>query len=127
MTDRELDHMLAGEPEIEPSKAFVENVMKAVHREAQTPPALGFPWLLAIPGVFACGLTLICLLAAFFLDPRASGAATRGVWFDFSILKSALQSAVSFLGRTEVLWIGVALVVTLVCVAFPLRLLRGRS
>ncbi len=127
MTDRELDHILSGEPEIQPSSAFVESVMKAVHREAQTPPPIGFPWLCVIPGIFACGLTLVSALALFFHDSHASIAATPGVRWDLSIIKSAVQFGDGLLEHVEVLWVGIGLLVTLACIAFPLRLLRRPS
>jgi hypothetical protein len=127
MTDRELDHIFAGEPEIQPSSAFVQTVMKAVYREAQTPPPIGFPWLCAIPGILACGFTLVSALAVFFHDSHATIAAAPGMRLDLSIVKSAVQFAGGLLGHIEVLWICIGLVVTLACIAFPLRLLRGRS
>jgi hypothetical protein len=127
MTDRELDHILAGEPEIQPSSAFVESVMKAVHREAQTPPPIGFPWLCVIPGIFACGLTLISALAVFFYDSHASIAAAPGMRLDLSAVKSVVQFAAGLFGRVEVLWVGIGLLVTLACIAFPLSLLRRPS
>jgi hypothetical protein len=107
MTDRELDHILADEPEIQPSAAFVETVMKAVHRESQTPPPIGFPWLCAIPGIFACGLTLISVLAVVFYDSHAAMASVPGLRFDLSLIKSAFQFAGGLLAHVEALWIGV--------------------
>ena len=112
MTDRELDHIFAGEPEIQPSGAFVETVMKAVHREARTPPPIGFPWLCAIPGILAGGLPLISALAVFFHDSHMSIAAAPGMRWDLSIVRSAVQFAGGLLGHVEVLWICIGLLVT---------------
>jgi hypothetical protein len=126
MTDRELDHVLAGEAEIEPSNGFTEAVMKSVHRESHTPPPIEFPWLCAIPGILAFGFTLAVALAAPFYDSAAAVTPGGGVRFDLSIVKSALQGAGGLFKHVEALWIGVGLLLTLVCIAFPLRLVRGR-
>jgi hypothetical protein len=127
MTDRELDHVLADEPEIEPSGAFTEAVMKAVRRESQTPPSIEFPWLCAIPGIIAFGLTLAAVLAAPFYASGARVAPGPSVRFDLSIVQSALQATGGLFKHVETIWIGVGLLLTVVCIALPLHLVRSRS
>jgi hypothetical protein len=48
--DHEIDHILAGDPELIPSPRFTARVMSAVRSEAATPPPLPFPWAIVLPG-----------------------------------------------------------------------------
>ena len=51
MTPEELDHILSSTDGLEPSRGFAQKVMVSVHREADQPAPLQFPW-----GRFAAGI-----------------------------------------------------------------------
>ena len=58
MMDAELDRLLGGEEDIQPSSGFHASVMEAVHREATAPPPIPFPWKRAWPAIAAAALAL---------------------------------------------------------------------
>lgn len=127
MTDRELDQLLAGEPEIQPSNAFAASVMKAVRREAGTPPPIGFPWLCLVPGLLACGLVIGVLIAVSLSESGAPVAEAPGWWpLNRAALQAGFEAAIAFLGQTAAGWILAGLLLTVACIAVPLRLMRGR-
>lgn len=126
MTDRELDQILGGQPEVEPSSAFAASVMKAVRRETATPPPIGFPWLCIVPGLLACGLVIGVLIAASLSEAGTPIAATPRFWGIDSGINSLLQAALTFLNSIAARWILAALLLTAACIVFPLRLIRGR-
>ena len=51
--------MLGGEEDVLPSSGFHASVMEAVHREAEAPPPIPFPWKLAWPALAAAALALV--------------------------------------------------------------------
>lgn len=61
MESDDLKHIMS-EEEIMPSSGFVGSVMTAVHREAEEPRAIPFPWKQALPLFLAGGLALIALI-----------------------------------------------------------------
>jgi hypothetical protein len=62
MMDDDLDRILAGESDVQPSGGFPQNVMAAVRREAAIPPPIEFPWRRALPGMVAAGVGLLALI-----------------------------------------------------------------
>ncbi|HTA44224.1 MAG TPA: hypothetical protein VK789_17365 [Bryobacteraceae bacterium] len=122
MTDQELDDILGAEAQIEPTPGFTATVMRAVHREATTPPPIRFPWVLALPGVMAWGLTLVLVFAIPWYSSSPPPAPAFRFRFDFSWVQSALDS----LRHLQAGWIMLAVILTIACVSFPLRLIRGR-
>jgi len=58
LRDEEIDRVLGGEEEIQPSSGFHGSVMEAVHREATAPPPIPFPWKRAWPAIAAAALAL---------------------------------------------------------------------
>jgi hypothetical protein len=127
MTDRELDHILAEQPDLYPSPNFTAAVMQAVRKDAATPAPIPFPWLIVIPGLLAWGLTLATVILIAFYDPAVPATSTGRLAFDLSGVWQELAAAAAWVTRPEVVWIAVALLLTLVCVQIPLRLMRGRS
>ena len=59
MRDDEIDRILGGEDDILPSPRFPGAVMRAIHREAATPPPIPFPWKRAWPALAAGALALV--------------------------------------------------------------------
>jgi hypothetical protein len=62
MRQHELDHILSREKEIVPSAKFTANVMGAIRSEAAAPPPISFPWLRALPGLFAGAVALFWIV-----------------------------------------------------------------
>ncbi len=52
----ELDRILSGDPHIEPSSGFSDDVMRAVSRSAEVPAPLPFPWGRLAIGSASCGM-----------------------------------------------------------------------
>jgi hypothetical protein len=74
LRDEELDRVLGGEEDIQPSSGFHASVMEAVHREAVTPPPIPFPWKRAWPAFVATALALV-LSPALLVKAGAAGPA----------------------------------------------------
>jgi hypothetical protein len=53
MTPEELDRILSADDFVQPAPSFTRSVMSAVHREADEPPRLRFPWVRFGVGVTA--------------------------------------------------------------------------
>jgi len=126
MTDRELDAILGEEPEIEPSKEFASGVMNALRREVATPPPLRFPWICVIPALVTWALAVAALIAAPFVGAGAPEKHLTGFGFGDSFLRSLFELARQMFYAPQASWIALALLLTLVCVGFPLRLVRGK-
>lgn len=121
MTDRELEDILGAGTQLEASPEFTAAVMRAVHREAATPPPIRFPWVLALPGLMAWGLTLALVLVVL-----GSGAGLPAApAFRFRLDFSWVAPAFDLLRHFEAGWIALAVLLTIVCVSLPLRLIRG--
>ncbi len=127
MTDREFDDILGGETQIEPSPEFAAAVMSAVHRDAATPPPIRFPWILALPGLAAWGLTLTLFIALPLYDSGPPAPPAFHFAFDSTVVLQRLGLAFDSLRRFQAGWIVLAVLLTVVCVGFPLRLIRGGS
>lgn len=121
MTDQEMNDILGGETQIEPSLGFTSAVMRAVHREAATPPPIRFPWVLALPGLIAWGLTLALVIALPFYDSARPPAPAFRFRLDFSWIWPTLD-LLKHLGAG---WIVLAALLTILCIGFPMRLIRG--
>lgn len=121
MTDRDLEDILGAEAQFEPSAGFTAAVMRAVHREATTPPPIRFPWVLALPGLMAWVLTLALAIALPLYDSGPPAAPAFRLWLNFSWIQPTLD----LLKHLEAGWIVLAVLLTIVCVGFPLRLIRG--
>jgi hypothetical protein len=62
MMNDDVDRILGGESDVQPSGRFAQNVMAAVRREAAIPPPIEFPWRRALPGMVAAGVALLALI-----------------------------------------------------------------
>ena len=114
VNEEDLERILAGPPEIEPSADFAASVMRAVHAAAQAPRPIPFPWKWAIPGMAGA------LAAAF-------GAAAEAIrlspgWSRLPLSMSA--EAISFVGALGGILAGA--VVTLAAVRLSTRIFRPR-
>ncbi len=90
----DIDHILSGEPTIEPSNGFTLEVMRAVTAAQAAPPPLAFPWLRLVIGVVACAL--IGGMGA--LDTRPPDVATwLPVWEQLAVAASPLGYAAAVL------------------------------
>ena len=92
MRDDELDRILGGEEEVQPSPGFHAAVMRAVHREATAPPPIPFPWKRAWPALAAAALVIA---ASPVVPPEAIDAALRaaaalgGPWIAVALISTA--------------------------------------
>ena len=125
MTDREIDDVLGGEVEIEPSQGFAASVMQAVRREAATPPPIRFPWLCALPGLLAWGITLAVVLGIPWFESGTRPAPAFHFQFEFSTMVARLAPLLDALRQFQAGWIALAILLTVVCVSFSFRLVRG--
>jgi len=74
----DLDRILSSEAHLNPSPEFTATVMAAIHRRADAPSPLPFPWRQAALGGGTCvTLTLAALLFAT-LSPALPGGAASG-------------------------------------------------
>jgi hypothetical protein len=64
MKHEEIDRILRGDVELEPSSGFTSSVMDAVRREAAGPEPLAFPWRQVLPGMAICALAVVVVVIA---------------------------------------------------------------
>jgi len=111
MRDDDLERALGGEPDIVPSSGFVHAVMSAVHRDADAPAPIPFPWGRALTGA------ILAIITALIVYARADQSR--------SAPPEALQPAIDAvlgLGQNRDLWaIAGALLLTVVIVDIPRR------
>jgi hypothetical protein len=118
MNQDELDRTLSGEVDIVPSAGFVHGVMAAVHCEASAPPPIPFPWKRALPGLAAGALVFVMMIIV--LVKNFSGAAPA-TSIQYRVLP--IVARVSDIGSMYGIgWVMLAILVTLACVVFSVRL-----
>jgi len=122
MRDDDLDQILSGEQDIVPSSGFVPSVMEVVRREAETPPAIPFPWKRALPGLAAWALVLVSLVIAV-LSWRGTEAGDSSV----SAVSSELMAIVEAASAAGAVWIALALVLSFASVRLSMHLAGVRS
>lgn len=105
-SDRDLDHALSAERNVDPSTAFVRNVMAAVHQEASTPAPIAFPWKRVVSGlaIWAFALTGFLVLVVVQLKEEA-GLVTP--------MPPVLVGAVQFAKSLDLGWVTLALLASL--------------
>jgi hypothetical protein len=108
---------LMSEEEIMPSSGFVSSVMTAVHREAEEPRAIPFPWKQALPLFLAGGIAMIALIV------YASGIASAGTAGGEQTLPLFTGTVLTGPGR----WTAVAYLVSAGSVLYALRMAFSRS
>jgi hypothetical protein len=111
MKNEDLDRFLSADQDIVPSSGFVSTVMNAVQDEANAPPPIPFPWKRAIPGFAAAAFVLV-----FIIVRAGSGSASQASPLAVHVLDMAKMSGV--------VWIFLALLLTLGAVALPMLLIR---
>jgi hypothetical protein len=122
MNQDELGRILSGEAEIAPSSGFVNGIMAAVQREATEPPPIPFPWKRALPGLAAGALVFVTLIIVLVKNFSRAAPATSVQDRVIPILVRA-----SDLGSMYgVGWVALAILVTLACVIFCVRLTTGK-
>lgn len=107
MTD-ELDLVLSGEPEIDPSPLFARSVMAAVNRAAVEPPPIPFPWVRALPGI-AVAVVVTALVVANALSPQAAART--------SIFPGAMEGLMRGASTPQAIWTMVGLLVSAASIA----------
>jgi hypothetical protein len=111
----DLDRLLAGHDDLQPSSGFAASVMEAVEREASMPPPLPFPWWRALPGAVAL---IVALAAAIRIGLAAAGdVAPAGPLLDLLAIAAHPQAA----------WVAAALVLTIVPGVLVLGLMRQHT
>ena len=118
MTPEDIDRLLAHNEEILPSSGFGVSVMEAVLQEATAPPLLAFPWRRALPGLAA-------LLAAFAVAIRNVTQALNDPR-SISAFEEQIREFSAYGSSEEILWIAVAIVLTVLSTGMPLLLMRSR-
>jgi hypothetical protein len=126
MSHEEIDRILSREEEILPSSGFAASVMDAVRREADAPPPIPFPWRRAMPLLAAAGVALVLVVVVLVVGMAQvgrEGASTQSApqWMA-THLPFVNSTATSAAG-----WVLLALALTVVSVAFSLRLASGRA
>lgn len=125
MTDQELDRILAEDLQVQPSSRFAAVVMKAIREEAATPPPIPFPWLCMLPILMGWGITFAAVVVAAWHDFGVPATRASSFRFDVSGLIAGLGQIFDAMRWNEVGWVALALLLTVVCVGYPLRLVRG--
>ena len=124
MRDDELDGIFSGEQGIAPSSGFTASVMDAVRREASAPAPIPFPWKRVLPGLVLCVLALAAMSVAAFTGPAARGVQTGpSIWTGWGLDLGRVWHAANAGG---LVWVVLALLLTLVSVKLALRL-AGRG
>jgi hypothetical protein len=108
-----IDDRLASHETLLPSSGFAARVMEAVRREAATPPAIPFPWKLAVPGMVAF-VACVALLVVGLM---------RAHWAMSAAAVPSISAAVGDeIARYEIGWVALSLLVTAITVKIAFRL-----
>ncbi len=122
MRQDDLEHILAGEDEIQPTSGFTASVMEAVRQEAATPPPIPFPWRRAVPGIMAAVVVLLSTILALV---HFSGTAETAI--DSATMLTAVKRQVEIAMHFGAGWIVLALLLSLASVAVSMRLSTARG
>ena len=129
MSDDELDRIFSADQGIVPSANFTRNVMAKVRLEAAAPPPLPFPWKRALPGLALCVLSLAAMWAAVLRSEPQRLHETPAPSFWMAIWTGLLSGLGRLLHAVNVgglVWIILALLLTLASVVLSLRLIGRR-
>lgn len=87
MQYEEIEYILKSEEPILPSADFARSVKEAIWRDVEIPEPIQFPWLRALPGFLATGLSLLSA-ALWTFTTREHSAMSRIVSMLYQILAS---------------------------------------
>jgi len=87
----DLERILSSEPMIDPAPGFTAQVMEAVRREAEAPPALAFPWWRA--GIGGAAMALLLGVAIIALPQQAEPAWLPAVTGALDVVSRILSKA----------------------------------
>jgi hypothetical protein len=126
MSHDEIDRILSREEEILPSSGFAASVMDAVRHEAAVPPPIPFPWRRAWPLIAVAGVALVLVVVVLVvgITQLGRGGASQPPAAEWM---PALQPFLNAAATAAVRWTILALALTFVSVAVPLRLASGRA
>jgi len=120
--DDELDrmlrtHMNASNEQLTPSSGFTQSVMDAIREETTAPPPIPFPWKRLLP-------TAIALLCAMIGLGVFAGRPTPAL--PQALPAGSLDFAISTSTATNLLWIALAIGLSLVTATVSFKLAAGR-
>jgi len=116
----DLDRILRTEPTLSPPPGFVGGVMATVHRRAEEPPPIAFPWRSAAVG-FGAGALLIVAAAIAALSQPPGGGSPAG------LLPGFVARAMGALPRDVLAPLALALVASLAAVRLSFRMAGSRD
>jgi hypothetical protein len=126
MIERMIDEHLAGNSEqLAPSSGFAVSVMESIETQAAEPPPIAFPWLRALPGLFALLCCLVVLVVA--LLRMSAGSSFAGTALDSSGQFANSMSHIMTAGEMTFSWIAVAALLSITAVAASFRLTGRRG
>ena len=120
--DDELDrmlrtHMNASNEQLTPSSGFMQSVMDAIREETTAPPPIPFPWKRLLPAAIAL-LCAIIGLAVF------AGRQTPAL--PQALSRDSFNFAISSATATNLLWIALAIGLSLFAATVSFKLAAGR-
>ncbi len=120
--DDELDrmlrtHMNASTEQLTPSSGFTQSVMDAIRDEATAPPPIPFPWKRLLPAAIA----LLCALIGLgIFTGRQTPALPQ------ALSPGSLNFAISTATATNLMWIALAIGLSLITATVSFKLAAGR-
>jgi hypothetical protein len=121
--DDELDrmlrtHMNASNEQLTPSSGFTQSVMAAIREETTAPPPIPFPWKRLLPAAIA----LLCAMIGL-----AIFAGRQTPMLPEAISPASFNFAISTSTATNLLWIALAIGLSLITATLSFKLATGRS
>jgi hypothetical protein len=120
--DDELDrmlrtHMNATSEQLTPSSGFTQSVMDAIRDEATVPPPIPFPWKRLLPAAIAllCAIIGLIVFASRPAPPLPSALSPGSINF-----------AINTPTATNLLWIALAIGLSLITATISFKLAAGR-
>jgi hypothetical protein len=120
--DDELDrmlrtHMNASNEQLTPSSGFTQFVMDAIREETTAPPPIPFPWKRLLPAA----ITLLCAMIGLAIFAGGHTSALPQ-----ALSPGSLNFAISAPAATNLMWIALAIGLSLVTATLSFKLAGGR-
>jgi hypothetical protein len=112
-----LTHMNAPSEQLTPSSGFTQSVMDAVRDEATAPPPIPFPWKRLLPAAIA----LLCAIIGLGIF---AGRQTPAL--PHALSSGSLDFAISTPTATNLMWIALAIGLSLITATISFKLAAGR-